>query len=122
MKKQTWKQKEAEMVAYLRRNPEVKMPSGKVVSAVELALVRIYQRQTSDEQQCDETRHDNNRGFQQRDAKWGSKMARVVLSGGRLFTHNQDRALRMAIRYRRQLIALRDARQAKKGVTGDPVA
>lgn len=112
MKSTSKSAKLASMVSYLNRNPDVTLPSGRVISAVELAMVRIYQLQTADEKLADETRHDNNRGFQQVDSKWGGKIARIILGGGRLYSWQFPRALRLAIKYRRQLVRLADARKA----------
>lgn len=112
--KTTYGEKLNRMAAYLRSNPEVTLPSGRRISAVELAIVRIYQRQTPDEQVTDETRHDNDRGFQQRDAKFGGKMARVIMAGGRVYSHNMARCLRMAIRYRRQLVQLAEKKSQER--------
>lgn len=115
--KTTYAMKLERMAEYLRANPNVTLPSGRVISAVELAMVRIYQRQTTDEQAVAETRYDNNRGFQQRDAKFGTQIARIIMSGGRVSSWNMDRCVRMAIRYRRQLVELADAKREKAPAT-----
>ena len=111
--KTTYSTKLARMASYLRANPEVTLPSGRVISAVELAIVRIYQRQTQDEKASDCTNWDNNRGFQQVDAKFGGKMARVIMSGERVWPGNMARCIRMAVKYRRQLVELAEKKHGK---------
>jgi hypothetical protein len=74
--------------------------------AVKVACVRLYARQTADEKQADMTRHDNEWGFQYMDAKFGGKMARVILAGEQPFDHNMPRLRRMAVKYRRQLTVM----------------
>lgn len=109
----TYAKKLLAMASYLRSNPDVTLPSGRVISAVELALVRVFQNQTNDEKRDRDVKYDNNRGFQQVDAKWGTRMATIILQGGRLYPYQMTRALRLAVKYRRQLVALKDARKAK---------
>jgi hypothetical protein len=48
------------------------------------ALLVLYRRQTEDEQHARKTKHDNDRGFNQPDARRGSELARRVLAGGLL--------------------------------------
>lgn len=48
------------------------------------ALLVLYRRQTEDEQAARRTKHDNDRGFNQPDARRGSELARRVLAGGLL--------------------------------------
>jgi len=112
MKKTTYSSKLAEMVSYLNRNPEVTLPSGRVISAVELAMVRIFQNQTPDERRDRDVKYDNQRGFQHVDAPWGTEVAQNIIEGGRLYSWQVSRALRLSIKYRRQLVALKDARKA----------
>ena len=72
--------------------------------AVSRAIVAIYNRQTLEEKQCDNTISANGIGFSSSDAKIGTYMAKYVikeekvLSGKFLVT-----AQKMAIKYRRQL-------------------
>lgn len=68
-----------------------------------LACIRLYDKQTADEQRMDVTVHDNDMGFQFMDAKFGSKMARLLKAGETIYTHNMPRLRRMAYKYRRQL-------------------
>jgi hypothetical protein len=82
--------------------------------AVELAVVAIYERQTTDEKASDTTNHDNNRGFQHCDARRGSYWARLVKSGRKLFPSVISKARPMCIKYRRQLTEVANAAEAKK--------
>ncbi len=75
-------------------------------SLVLLACLRIHAYQTSDEQRADRTIHDNGVGFQEMDAKFGSRMARVMERGEVVYPHNMPRLRRMARKYRRQLAYL----------------
>lgn len=52
--------------------------------AVERALVVLFQRQTADEQMQADTKHHNNRGFTQSDARWMTQLAKQVMKGERL--------------------------------------
>jgi hypothetical protein len=115
--KTTYSTKLARMISYLNANPDVTLPSGRVISAVELAMVRIFQNQTTDEKRDRDVKYDNNRGFQQVDSTFGSKVAERIIEGGRLYSWELPRALRMAIKYRRQLVALKDARAASRVTT-----
>jgi hypothetical protein len=47
--------------------------------AVYRALVVLYERQTEDEKSDETTKHDNGRGFNYRDAKFGSDLAQKCL-------------------------------------------
>ncbi len=109
IKKPTHKQLLA-MEAYLNTNPEVTLPSGRVITACELALVRVFQNQTSDEKRDVDVKYDNNRGFQHVDAKWGTMIAQVILGGGRAYDWQMHKVTRLAIKYRRQLVALANAK------------
>jgi hypothetical protein len=53
----------------LTRNPK----------AVYRALVVLFERQTDDEKESEETKHDNGRGFNYRDAKFGSDLAQKCI-------------------------------------------
>lgn len=85
---------ESQIVQLLNTNPK----------AVARAIVVIFDRQTQDEKATDATRHHNNRGFQACDARRGSYYARWVLSGRELTGNHLEKARRMAIKYRRQLV------------------
>lgn len=70
------------------------------------ACVRLYAFQTAHEQRVDRTVHDNDVGFQEMDAKFGGRMARVILSGQEVYASNMPRLRRMAVKYRRQIAYL----------------
>jgi len=74
--------------------------------AVERGIVRIYERQTEDEQQSDNTKHSNSRGFNAADAKYGSYLARWVIGGRHLSGKHLAKAREMTIRYSGQLADL----------------
>jgi len=57
--------------------------------ACERALVVLFNRQTSDEQTMDETKHHNQQGFCPYDAHKGSYYAKLVIRG----LHLNDKAL-----------------------------
>ena len=88
----------------LERNPQ----------AVERAVVAIYQRQTDDERERDETRHDNGVGFNAFHAHLGSYYARWILSGRRLSGHHLDKARRMMRRYVGQLTEIALQREGQE--------
>jgi hypothetical protein len=82
--------------------------------AVERAVVAIYQRQTSDEQDVGETRHHNGQGFASCHAHLGSYYARWILSGRHLTGHHLERARRMVRWYSKQLVEVAEARQERE--------
>ncbi len=88
----------------LDRNPQ----------AVERAVVAIYQRQTDDERERDETRHDNGVGFSAFHAHMGGYYARWVLSGRRLSGPHLDKARRMMQRYVGQLMEIALQREGRE--------
>jgi hypothetical protein len=49
-------------------------------SAVYRALICLYNRQTADEQESEDTRHLNGRGFNARDAAFGSSLAQQCIN------------------------------------------
>jgi len=55
---------------------------------IERAIVRLYERQTADEQRAEHTRNLNNRGFQPCDAFMFTRFAKWILSG-KYLTPNQ---------------------------------
>lgn len=63
----------SEFNALIERNDQIGM------HAIGRALVHLFNRQTADEQQSNDTRHDNNRGFTSADARRGSITARYYL-------------------------------------------
>ena len=88
--------------------------------AVERALVVLYDRQTEDEKRADDTKHHNNRGFTQADARFMSSMARQVLRGVHLSARQLAflrgrRSTRFHSRigkYSRQLLEVAEAKAA----------
>lgn len=78
--------------------------------AVGRCLIKLYERQTRDEQSSDATRWDNQVGFSAADARKGSYYARWVLSGRQLNGIHLERARKMAIKYRRQLVEIANER------------
>ena len=72
--------------------------------AVERGILAIFARQTEDEKSTECTRHENSRGFSAADARSGSYMARWISSGKRLDGKFLDKARKMAVKYRKQLV------------------
>lgn len=72
-------------------------------AAVERALVRIFERQTTEEQRTEDTRVNNSVGFSACDARRGSYYAKWVMSGKRLTRHHLDLGRKIALKYVRQL-------------------
>jgi hypothetical protein len=72
--------------------------------AVERAIVVLYNRQTSDEQTSQQTRHRNGRGFNSSDAHKGSYMANYILKGNHLSGKWLNDARIMALKYVNQLV------------------
>jgi hypothetical protein len=72
--------------------------------AVERGIVAIYRRQTVDEQNDATTKHHNGMGFNARDARFGTYMAKYVLDGKPLTGKFLDTARKMTKRYVRQLV------------------
>ena len=87
---------EAKIVALLETNNR----------AVEKAIVAIYNRQTADEKLAQSTRHDNKMGFSAAHAAKASYYARWILSGRSLTGKHLSDAREIAIRYRKQLLAI----------------
>jgi hypothetical protein len=85
---------ESQIVTLLNSNPK----------AVERAMIVIYDRQTVDEKASSTTRHSNNRGFSACTDKRGSYFARWVLSGRSLTGHHLDKARKIALYHRKQLL------------------
>lgn len=80
--------------------------------AVTMAIIRLYERQTADEQQARDARHQNGRGFSAFDAKTGTYMAKWALNGAkngrpRLLTGRWlHKARKMALKYKKQLLEI----------------
>jgi hypothetical protein len=90
--------------------------------AVERALVTIYDRQTQDEKQDSDVKHDNQRGFRANHASKGSYYARIVLKGWKQ-DRNKNRvhlnpvklatARAMVLHYHRQLCEIANAKDTR---------
>lgn len=98
MAQKTWTEKE--IVALLERSD----------AAVARGLVAIYNRQTGTEQIGQRTIHRNNIGFSASDAAKGSRFAKYVLAGYRIEAARIGQARALALKYRRQLLAIANAR------------
>lgn len=70
------------------------------------ACVRLYAAQTADEKAIAGTIHDNGVGFQHMDAKFGSRMARLIAAGVKPSESSMLRLRAMARKYRNQLAVL----------------
>jgi hypothetical protein len=104
-----------QIVSTLNRTDEV----GR--KAITMAIVRIYQRQTADEQHARATHYTNGIGFNAFDAKTGTYMAKWSLS-----TYNKTgrmrmltgswllKARKMALKYRKQLLEIARENQRVK--------
>lgn len=84
--------------------------------AVERAVVAIYDRQTCDEQNVEETRHRNGVGFASCHAHLGSYYAKWVLAGRHLTGRHLDKARRIVRWYAKQLCEIAQARAAEAAV------
>lgn len=81
-------------------------------SAVEKGIVRIYQLQTADEQAGGATKHLNGKGFNARDAKYGTYLAKWVLSKRHLTGKHLAAARKMCLKYSGQLTDIANGRLA----------
>lgn len=73
-------------------------------AAVERAMVVLFERQTTDEQRSEDTKHLNSIGFSAAHARTGSYMAKWVLSGKHLTGRFLDRARQIALSHSKQLV------------------
>jgi hypothetical protein len=80
--------------------------------AVERAVVAIFNRQTSDEQESESTKHDNGRGISAFHAGLGSYYARWIQSGRHLTGPHLERARKMMHRYVGQLAEVAQSHQS----------
>lgn len=71
--------------------------------AVERGVLALFERQTSDEQVSDTTRHSNNRGFSGWSAHGGSYYAKWCRSGRQLTGKHLDKARRICLHHAGQL-------------------
>ncbi len=70
---------------------------------VERAMVAIWERQTADEQETQDTRHHNGRGFAAWSARSGTYFAEWVRSGRRLTGKHLVKARKIALHHAGQL-------------------
>jgi len=96
---------------------EIRALLDRSLEAVERAVVAIYRRQTEDEKEAYETKHQNRVGFAACHAGLGTYYAKWILSGKHLTGSHVERARRMVRHYAGQLhqIAL-----ASQGTTPNP--
>lgn len=78
--------------------------------AVERAIVVLFTRQTADEQASEETKHDNDVGFNSADARRLSYFARWIGSGRHLDGNHLVTARRRVMKYAGQLAAVANER------------
>jgi hypothetical protein len=71
--------------------------------AIELSILGLYARQTVGEQRTSSTVESNGRGFNYRDAEYGTYLAKWLQSGRHLTGSHLSRARRMAAFYWRQV-------------------
>ena len=71
--------------------------------AVERAMVAIWERQTADEQETQDTRHHNGRGFAAWSARSGTYFAEWVRSGRHLTGKHLVKARKIALHHAGQL-------------------
>jgi hypothetical protein len=90
--------------------------------AVEEAILRIYDRQTADEQEGHLTKHDNGQGFSAFDAGFLTSLAEQIRANhygepkGRRLSPKQMTAARKAMRkYAGQLVGIAHEKQERKG-------
>lgn len=79
---------------------------------LETAILRIHDRQTYTEQATGETVESNGIGWSGSDASVGTYMANYIRSGNALSGAWRLRAFRLAIKYRKQLADLANAKAA----------
>ena len=77
------------------------------------AILAIYARQTEDEKDSETTNNDNGRGFTGTDARFGSSLAKQLLSGRTLSDRQLVSARRMMKKYAGQLLrVVKEKREA----------
>lgn len=84
------------------------------VRAVERGLVAIYRLQTEDEKSSETTKHTNGVGFSGADANTGSYLAKWVMSGKHLSGEFVGKGRKIALKYRKQLLAIALENQERK--------
>lgn len=87
---------------------------------VELAVVAIFNRQTSDEQATNSTNNLNSMGFNGTDAEFGSSLAKSILTYGKLSPRQAEYARKLIRKYWKQLIEVAESKRASTGRGGAP--
>ena len=67
------------------------------------ALLVLYRRQTTDEQEAKDTKHKNRRGFMSSHAVHGTRIAELVISGAEISDEDQAKLDGIVVRYSKQL-------------------
>lgn len=78
--------------------------------AVERAILAIYRNQTYEEQKSGETLRLNGIGFSGSDARLGTYYAKWLLKGHHLNVKHLIKARKIALKYRKQLLAIARAK------------
>lgn len=73
-------------------------------SAVERAIIVVFNNQTADEQRTEDVRYHNGKGFLPMHARRGTYYANWILSGRHLNAKHLEIARKMALKYSRQLL------------------
>lgn len=79
-------------------------------------IIAIFNRQTEDEKSQDITNHNNAKGFNGRDAAFGSSLAKRLLSGGGLSIKQHIAAQKMMRKYSGQLLKVAKEKQIESNL------
>ena len=90
-------------VARVRMVDEVRDRIKSSDKMVERSLVKLLEKQTEDEKRSEATRYLNGQGFNSRDARFGTALAKVVEGGRRLSPKQIECARKMLTKYSGQL-------------------
>jgi hypothetical protein len=82
---------------------EVKAQMARNDGMVGRALLLLLEKQTEDEQRSELTKYRNGQGFNAKDARFGSSLAKVVQSGKHLSPKQIESARKMLVKYSGQL-------------------
>lgn len=82
---------------------------------VSRSLVKIYEKQTLDERSAEMTAYRNGVGFNVRDARFGTSLAKVMERGGTLSDKQIISARKMLIKYSGQLTKIANERESANG-------
>jgi hypothetical protein len=84
--------------------PEIEKMLNENPAAVERGILVLWRHQTSDEQNTQQTRHTNGRGFASWAANKGTYYANWINSGRRLTGHHLDYARKIALYHVGQIV------------------